>query len=503
MTETTSYAIHKIGANRGAPRIWLQGRIAETAGFTPNTRFKILVEKLKTRIVLHLDPEGDRKVSLKVKNDKHIPIIDINSAELLSIFEGLERVRVWAANGGICIEPLATDARIQQRLQRLRHKLDNGIPLAVGSISHGGGILDKAVHDGLAVGGVSSRLAFANDIREDLLVHAAEHNPCWDKKTIMLSAPMQELAFDHYFMSKLPQCDVVTAGIPCNGASVAGRAKNGTSCAEEHSEVGHLCVAFLAIIARVNPSYILIENVRPYQSSASMWILRHQLRDLGYVVHETVVDSKDWNSIESRKRMCLVATTIGMEFSMDSIAKPQRVETRLGDILEDIALDDPRWSEMQYLKDKEVRDKRDGKGFAMHIATPESTHVTTLGASYAKVRSTETKVAHPTNPRLLRQLTAKEHARCKSIDVRLIDGLSNTVAHEVLGQSVIPLPFVSIAETIAHSLKAFCGHAMNIARTTTNSAQAAISTVKTFVPSQLEKMPVTPMVATAIQGALF
>ena len=73
-----------------------------------------------------------------------------------------------------------------------------------------------------------------------------------------------------------------------------------------------------------------------------MWIIRHQLRDLGYVVHETMMDSRDWNTIESRKRMCMTAVTRGMEFSMDAIERPAPQAVKLGDVMEQIPEDDPR-----------------------------------------------------------------------------------------------------------------------------------------------------------------
>lgn len=454
--QPTAYSIRAIGSNRGAPRIWLEGRVPASAGFAPHTNYRIQVQAESKRIILRLDPNGDRKVSQKETGGKTAPVIDINSKALLSIFDGLDRIRVWAIEGGLCIEPIATDVRIAQRLARLREKMTNDQPLSVGSISHGGGVLSKAIHDGIASAGVASRLVFANDIRDDLLTQASEYNSSWDKQTIMLHAPMQELAFDHSFMATLPQCDVLEGGIPCSGASLASRGKLGTNCAEAHPEVGHLVVAFLAIIARLNPAVILLENVPLWQHSSSMWLLRHQLRDLGYVVHERLVHSRDWNCLEDRTRLAVTAVTVGMEFDYADLIPPPAETVKVGSILEDIAKDDPAWSSMQYLKDKEVRDTEAGKGFKMHIVNSESSKVSTLGAGYTKNRSTETKVQHPDNPDLLRLFTPFEHSRIKGIDPALTTGLMKTTAHELLGQSIIPKPFVAIGNLIAKSIKSFC-----------------------------------------------
>ena len=450
-----NYTEHKIGQNKGAPRVWIEGRQAANAGFLPGERYTVEVKRGNRSVVLRLVNTGERVVSGKEKNGNPVPIIDLNSNEVLSVFAGLERIRVISLNGELHILPLASQIRKDERLNRVREKFERGIPLSVGSLSHGGGVLSLALHDGFRLGGINTRLAFANDIRPELLEHAAAVNPAWDKDTVAVAAPMQELAFDHWAVAHLPSVDVLEAGIPCEGASLSGRAKNGTACAEAHEDVGHLAVAFLSIIARVNPAVVVLENVPPYQGSASMWIIRHQLRDLGYKVHETLLDGAEWNALEHRKRMCMVAVTEGIEFDFAELQKPAPKALRLGDVLDDIALDDPCWSSMGYLKDKAVRDAEAGKGFAMQIVTPESEKVGTIGKGYQKNRSTEPKVQHPENPDLLRLLRPKEHARVKGIWENLVHHLPKTLAHELLGQSILPAPFRAIAALIAQKLRAW------------------------------------------------
>lgn len=51
--------------------------------------------------------------------------------------------------------------------------------------------------------------------------------------------------------------------------------------------------------------------------------------------------------------------------------------------------------------------------------------------------------------------TAVEHARIKGVPEHLIDGLSNTVGHEVLGQSVIYAPFKDLGQHIGNALNRF------------------------------------------------
>ena len=60
---------------------------------------------------------------------------------------------------------------------------------------------------------------------------------------------------------------------------------------------------------------------------------------------------------------------------------------------------------------------------------------------------------HPTDPDLLRQLNAREHARCKDIPEHLITGMSKTAAHELLGQSIAYLPFKAVGKLVGGTLK--------------------------------------------------
>jgi DNA (cytosine-5)-methyltransferase 1 len=451
-----SYEVTRIGHHRGRPRLWLEGIKALMGGFFPGKRFAAKKDLEKQMLVLELSETGCRIVSRKLKGEKEIPVIDINSMELLSVFEGIEAVRVVVQQGRIFILPLSSEIAVRERLDRLKSKLESGEPIQIGSLSHGGGVLTHALHSGLKDAGIASKLAFANEIRAELLDQASECNDSWDGDTIPLAAPMQELAFDAWAMNHLPKVEVLEAGLPCSGASVAGRAKRSLEHPEAHPDVGHLVVPFLSIIAKVQPAVILLENVKQYLTSASMCILRNQLRDFGYDLHVEVLQAADWNALEHRERMCMVAVTKGLSFDFSSLARPERCERRIGDILDPVSEDASCWSRMEGLKAKQERDKVEGKGFAMQIVTAFDTKCPTITKGYAKVRSTDPKLQHPSNPDLLRQFTPAEHARIKGIPERLVSGLSRTLAHELLGQSICYEPFRVVGRLIGAALKA-CG----------------------------------------------
>ena len=444
------YYIKKLGEHRGSPRVWLEGSQAVRAGFLPGQRYDIEVQG--QAVVLQANKDGSRVVSGKVIGEKNNPIIDINSKALLAIFDGMASIRVVVKKDEIYLLPLASEIKKRERFVRVREKLENGDPLTIGSLSHGGGILSHAIHSGLAQSGVDSRLTFANEIRGELLEHASIHNDAWSESTQVLSAPMQELAFDERGVASIPKVEILEMGLPCSGASKAGKSKRGLIHPEAHPHVGHLVVAALVIVSKSNPAIVVLENVPEYSKSASADILRNQLRDMGYNTHERVLNGKEWGALENRNRWCMLAVTAGIDFDFDQLQPPVVREQKLGDVLEQLPVDDPRWSRMQGLKDKEVRDLADGKGFKMQVFGPDAQSIGTITKGYSKVRSTDPKIKHPTDPDLLRQLTPVEHARLKEIPSQLIEGLSNTLAHEVLGQSIVYPPFKGVGSHIGEAL---------------------------------------------------
>jgi DNA (cytosine-5)-methyltransferase 1 len=404
--------------------------------------------------VLQANADGSRVVSGKKAGDKVNPVIDLNSKEMLAIFDGMAALRVAVKQGEIYLLPLASELKKQERFKRLKEKLESGDPLTMGSLSHGGGILSHAIHEGLKNAGVETLLAFANDIRPELLEHAAAHNDAWDENTKVFAAPMQELAFDDRGVAAIPKVEVLEMGLPCSGASRAGKAKRGLRHAEAHPEVGHLVVSALVILSKTNAACVVLENSPGYESSASADILRNQLRDMGYVCHERILRGKEWGALEDRTRWCMVAVTEGIDFDFDQLVPPGPGNRCLGDVLDAVPPDDPSWSRMDGLKAKELRDRAAGKNFAMQVFDEDSATIGTLTKGYSKVRSTDPKLRHTQNPDLLRQLTPAEHARVKDVPAHLIEGLSPTIAHEVLGQGVVYRPFEALGEYLGEALSA-------------------------------------------------
>lgn len=447
------YYIKNILENKGKPRLWFEGHILRQSGFQPGQSIEMEINGRSLIIKAHAN--GSRTVTGKENKKKNTvePVIDVNSDRWLGIFDGMEAVRVVVREHDIVIVPLATELKRVERETRLLSKLQGGESLGIGSMYHGGGIMSHAIHKGLKNTGIDSHMTFVNENRQDMVDHAAEHNSAWNENTMVFNAGSDQVAFDDRALAHVPATEVMEMGIPCNAASLAGRAKTGISMPEANEEVGHLVVATIIILNRSNPALATFENVPSYANTASAAILRTQMKALGYNVNERVLNGNEMGGLENRNRWVMIAVSKGLEFDMDSLMAIVSKPVSLGEVLEEIPDNDPRWSKMEGLKEKEIRDKAAGKGFMMQICDENSSQVGTIGKGYAKNRSTEPKIRHPNNPDLLRQLTVKEHGAVKGIPPELLENTTVTFGHEVAGQSVVYPMMEAVGTHIGNQMK--------------------------------------------------
>ena len=454
MCKFKRYTVRKIGECKGHPRIYLDMIDLVLAGFKPGSSYQREINVETKCITLSLADDGQYLVSRKEKGGQEYPIIDINSSHALKPFEGMQAIRVVIYNNKIHILPLASEAKRLKRLQRLSDHLAKG-RLETAATSFGGGVLDHASHKGFKDAGLNASLLLANEIDEHLLEHAAVANDVITDKTFLISAPMQEFVQDTWAMQHVPEADIFALGISCSGASIAGKSKLSLPMMENHERVGHLMASAIMLINQINPSVIVLENVKQYQETASAAILRNHLRDSGYETQELFLSAKDFGCLENRERWFMVASTKGINLDLGQLEPKVYAAPLLANVLEDVALDADCWRNFDYLKTKQQRDADKGNGFNMQTVTPQSNSVPVLRAGYKKAGSTDALLTHPNNPDLLRQFSGIEHARIKGVPEHLIKGLSETDAHIMLGQGVCYEPVAALFKRIGEQLKAW------------------------------------------------
>lgn len=443
-----------LGEHRGAKRIWLEGNPLEAAGFTSSTRYDRTITPDGT-IILEVSDTGAFVVSRKQQDGRDNPVIDMGNRQIDEILDDCVAIEVQYGNGNIKIRRSDVDRMIRSREKRLDTRLKASIPLEAGSLYHGGGILDSGLHEGLASCSLPSHVTVAVEIETEYLETSMRNNCFWAPNAWAVNSPMELTLYDDAHPLKL---DILTMGIPCTGASKAGISKNQLDLPEEHKSAGAQFFYALKWIEQTQPSIVVVENVPEYEKTAGWATMRSVIKNLGYDIQTRVFNGAAFGALESRNRMIAVAISHGiqklMQFDIQKVIPRIEKPKLLRDILDDIPLDSPSWKPLQYLKDKEVRDLADGKGFRMQWLDPDNAAtIGTIGRGYAKLRGTEPFVTHPTNPNLARILTPAEHARAKTIPPSIIDGVtSTTVAHEILGQSVIREWFVSLGSRLAGDL---------------------------------------------------
>jgi DNA (cytosine-5)-methyltransferase 1 len=453
----------KIGeAKSGVSRIWIEGQKLLHAGVRIGEKYVLRSDERTKRIELvpsnnHAAGETVFTVSKRERNGTVLPLLEIRSSILEKFYSGCEKVRVAIRNGRIIVSALQVDMKIKERVDRLKRKLATKEKLTSGSIFHGAGILDKAIHSGLLAAGVAAFIQVGVEIESEYLDTSLRNNSeLWSADSIAICSDIRDVSLG----GSVPQLDIGIFGVPCTGASRAGASKNKLEFAEEHSSAGTLFFDTLEFIKATNPAIVAIENVSEYAKSASMAVIRSVLTSLGYNLHEQVLFGPDFGTIEARKRMCLVAITkglcegdVGFVFpdSHPSVVAGQ--SKTLADVLEDVPLDSDSWKSYEYLSKKEILDIASGKGFRRQLVNPEAKTVGTITRGYSKVRSTDPFLIHPTNPELSRLFTPVEHARIKGVPEHVILGVAATTAHEILGQSVCYPVFESVGFAIGAAIQ--------------------------------------------------
>lgn len=434
--------------HRGSPRIYLDDAILDELEVDSENPFYDRIWQ-DDKLILRLNPNGKYKISSKAKNSSRVHVIDINLAKLSELFDLNSKLRIAIKKGSIIIKRHAIESAIKLRESSFLEALSQN-KLTMASLCHGGGLLDHAMHSGFKKADISTSVSFAVEIDDRYLNSSIRNNPhLFNDQSVYINSDIADVN-----PHNMTQVNVLTAGLPCTGASLSGKSKNKLSFAEEHESAGACFFSFLNIVKGCGAALVVLENVKQYIGTASFAVIKSVLGSLGFDLLTDVYVGTDFGATERRERMVCLALSKGLNKSnvLSSISEHleglKTPSTPIADILDDVPLDHPSWKEVEYLKLKEEKDRNLGKGFRMQLLEPSAESCGVLGAGYAKARSTEARMLHPINKALSRLFNKREHARIKKAPESIVDGLSETVAHQILGNGVI----VSLFEALAYSI---------------------------------------------------
>ena len=105
-------------------------------------------------------------------------------------------------------------------------------------------------------------------------------------------------------ISNIPDFDILCGGFPCQPFSIAGK-KEGF----DDKIKGNLFFSILKIIDIKNPNTIILENVKNLLSinnGDTFKTIQGELEKRGYVISHKIIDSKYYNSPQSRQRLFII-----------------------------------------------------------------------------------------------------------------------------------------------------------------------------------------------------
>jgi DNA (cytosine-5)-methyltransferase 1 len=105
-------------------------------------------------------------------------------------------------------------------------------------------------------------------------------------------------------IDEIPDFDILCAGFPCQPFSIAGSQKG---FGDENS--GNLFYKILEIIDKKQPNILMLENVKnlyTIHKGETFKIIKNELEKRGYNVSYKVIDSRYYNSPQSRNRIYII-----------------------------------------------------------------------------------------------------------------------------------------------------------------------------------------------------
>lgn len=417
MTAFPRISTTKVGSNKDAPRVWLEGRYLLDAGFAPSTRVEI--EFSENKAVIRLAENGPRVVSSKQRQQKQIPVLDINSSALAKAFGNINTLQVCITEGEITLSPSQTESLKRSRCRNGRE----------GSVFAGGGLLTQAAKQ---AGYVSS---FAIEVDPNYAEIFESNHP----DALMFNASIEDVPLD-----ALPPVELLTLGIPCEPYSTARQldrktgAKRDRSLPPEAHPLADLSLWSCLVIHKLNPATIVIEEAPAYLTSGAGFLMQSFLKRCGYTVEARVIDPRQYGEITGRIRSVIVAHS-GSNFRWP---EPVTTTRTFGEIRDDeSALEDKYFTPetKSWLTNHWSNQAAKGNGFTSAQLDDQSTSVPCISKRYMAGQGTGAVVKHRERNQTWRWLTLNEIRKLHSVpeSYYLGEDQSVTRAGEVIGQGVI------------------------------------------------------------------
>lgn len=404
---------------RGRARLWADGQYLVRAGFLPGMFLSLTIGQGQLTIT-PTDAVTRHRVSAKGHGAR--PVIDLTADEVQALFGPGADVVVRVEEGRILVRAATLAQRIAERPR-------DG---TFGSVFTGGGLADvAAAQAGLTpVFGVEWNAEYA-DIAQVNHPHMR----------------MYHMSVHEAVYADLPSVEHLFLGVPCEPFSSARRVERGTggkgkrnmSVPQTAHPLGDMTLWAFALILKVNPRQVTVENAPRYGGSETAEALVRGLERLGYAVFRTVLDAHAHTGLTARKRSVIVAMTPEADGTVPAPFPLEAPNTIPVGAYLDADVPEEAWFDpttKPWVFTHAAAQAAKGNGFGFQVVHPTDTVMPVIKKRYLAGQGDSPVAAHPTRPDTYRWFTLAEIARFAGVPTHYDLGAAKTRGGEVIGQGV-------------------------------------------------------------------
>lgn len=263
----------------------------------------------------------------------------------------------------------------------------------------------------------------------------------------------------------VPAFDICLAGFPCQAFSLAGQRK-GFSDDYKGMSRGTLFFDLVRICALHRPKVIFCENVKGltiHDKGRTFEIIKGALKELGYTVHDKILNSRDFGVPQNRERIYIVAFKEDINSATFKFPEPTDSSKRIKDIIEEQPVSAKYYMSKVYLntlRRHRARHEAKGNGFGYEIRGWENVAAAIVCGGMGRERNLlidkrqtdlrpVTHIKGKINDEGVRRMTPREWARLQGYPDTFKLPLSDVHLYKQLGNSVT----VPVIKAIANQIK--------------------------------------------------
>ena len=263
----------------------------------------------------------------------------------------------------------------------------------------------------------------------------------------------------------VPAFDICLAGFPCQAFSLAGQRKGFDDDYKGMSR-GTLFFDVVRICARHAPKAVFCENVKGlagHDRGRTFTVIRRALEQIGYTVHDRVLNSRDFGVPQNRERIYIAAFRRDIDSSAFGFPAPTDSGKRLRDIIESEPVPAKYYLSEVYLETlrrHRARHEARGNGFGYEVRGWDDVAGAIVCGGMGRERnllidprqtdlSPTTHIRGRINAEGVRKMTPREWARLQGFPDTFALPLADTNTYRQLGNSVT----VSVIREIAGEMR--------------------------------------------------